>query len=61
MIVHRLIARLVQHKKRNFNAEKNQIVKDEVERLLKAGYISEIQYTDWLPNVVVVPKPSSKW
>ncbi|KAL2246014.1 UNVERIFIED_CONTAM: hypothetical protein Sindi_2869600 [Sesamum indicum] len=52
---------LVQQKKRTFGAEKNRIINDEVNKLLKAGYIYEIQHTDWLSNVVVVPKPSGKW
>ncbi|KAL0445346.1 UNVERIFIED_CONTAM: hypothetical protein Slati_2257300 [Sesamum latifolium] len=25
------------------------------------GYVSEVQYTEWLANVVVVPKASGKW
>ncbi|KAL0453505.1 UNVERIFIED_CONTAM: Retrovirus-related Pol polyprotein from transposon gypsy [Sesamum latifolium] len=28
---------------------------------MEAGYVSEVQYTDWLANVVVVPKASGKW
>ncbi|KAL2243527.1 UNVERIFIED_CONTAM: Retrovirus-related Pol polyprotein from transposon [Sesamum indicum] len=65
VIVHRLNvdpnARPVQQKKRNFSAETNQIVKGEVKRLLQVDYISKIQYTNWLSNVVVVPKPGGKW
>ncbi|XP_020547166.1 uncharacterized protein LOC110011435 [Sesamum indicum] len=65
LILHRLnvdpTMRPVQQKKRNFSIEKNQVIKDEVERLLNAGYITEVQYTDWLSNVVVVPKPGGKW
>ncbi|KAL2253131.1 UNVERIFIED_CONTAM: Retrovirus-related Pol polyprotein from transposon opus [Sesamum indicum] len=34
---------------------------EEVDKLLQAGYVSEIQYTDWLSNVVLVPKSSGKW
>ncbi|KAL2247814.1 UNVERIFIED_CONTAM: hypothetical protein Sindi_2633700 [Sesamum indicum] len=65
VIVHRLnadpAARPVQQKKRSFGIEKNAIIKEEVEKLLAAGYISEVHYTDWLSNVVVVPKASGKW
>ncbi|KAL2248407.1 UNVERIFIED_CONTAM: Retrovirus-related Pol polyprotein from transposon [Sesamum indicum] len=39
----------------------NEIIRQEVEKLLRAGYVSEIQYTDWLSNVVLVPKSSGKW
>ncbi|KAL2242652.1 UNVERIFIED_CONTAM: Retrovirus-related Pol polyprotein from transposon [Sesamum indicum] len=65
VIVHRLnvdpTMRPVQQKKRNFSMEKNQVIREEVDRLLNAGYIMEVQYTNWLSNVVVVPKPGGKW
>ncbi|KAL0448047.1 UNVERIFIED_CONTAM: Retrovirus-related Pol polyprotein from transposon opus [Sesamum latifolium] len=28
---------------------------------MEAGYVSEVQYTDWLANVVAIPKASGKW
>ncbi|KAL0360969.1 UNVERIFIED_CONTAM: Retrovirus-related Pol polyprotein from transposon opus [Sesamum radiatum] len=65
VIVHRLnvdpMTRPVTQKKRTFGAERNKIIEEEVKKLLHAGYVSEVQYTDWLANVVVVPKASSKW
>ncbi|KAL2231204.1 UNVERIFIED_CONTAM: Retrovirus-related Pol polyprotein from transposon [Sesamum indicum] len=65
VIVHILnvdpIARPVQQKKRSFGNDKNEIIWKEVDKLLKAGYVSEVQYTDWLSNVVLVPKSSGKW
>uniref|UniRef100_A0A2N9FJP4 RNase H type-1 domain-containing protein n=1 Tax=Fagus sylvatica TaxID=28930 RepID=A0A2N9FJP4_FAGSY len=36
-------------------------VQKEVERLLKAGAIREIQYPTWLSNTVVVKKKNGKW
>lgn len=64
VIVHRLnvdpAARPIQQKKRTFGVEKNAIIKEEVAKLLGAGYISEVHYTDWLSNVVVVPKALGK-
>ncbi|KAL2236241.1 UNVERIFIED_CONTAM: Retrovirus-related Pol polyprotein from transposon opus [Sesamum indicum] len=60
VIVHRLNVdpsmRSVQQKKRTFGGEKNTIIEGEVNKLLRAGYVSEVQYTDWLANVVLVPK-----
>ncbi|KAL2231769.1 UNVERIFIED_CONTAM: Retrovirus-related Pol polyprotein from transposon [Sesamum indicum] len=53
--------RLVQQKKRSFGNDKNAIIRQEVEKLLRAGYVFEIQYTDWLSNFVLVPKSSGKW
>ncbi|KAL0451562.1 UNVERIFIED_CONTAM: Retrovirus-related Pol polyprotein from transposon gypsy [Sesamum latifolium] len=65
IIVHRLnvdpMVRPVKQKKRSFGAERNKIIEEEVRKLSKAGYVSEVQYTDWLANVVVVPKASRKW
>ncbi|KAL2251354.1 UNVERIFIED_CONTAM: Retrovirus-related Pol polyprotein from transposon opus [Sesamum indicum] len=65
VIVHRLnvdpSVRPVQQKKRTFGGEKNTIIEGEVNKLLRAGYVSEVQYTDWLANVVLVPKSGSKW
>ena len=28
---------------------------------MKAGFIKEFKYSDWLANVVLVKKPSGKW
>ncbi|KAL2235115.1 UNVERIFIED_CONTAM: Retrovirus-related Pol polyprotein from transposon [Sesamum indicum] len=65
VIVHRLnvdpTVRPVQQRKRTFNNDKNDAIRQEVEKLLKAGYVSEVQYTSWLSNVVLVPKSSEKW
>ncbi|KAL2237789.1 UNVERIFIED_CONTAM: hypothetical protein Sindi_0970600 [Sesamum indicum] len=65
VIVHRLNvdpkAQPVQQKKRLFGSDKNEIIRQEVEKLLRAGYVSEIQYTNWLSNVMLVPKSSEKW
>ncbi|KAL0415580.1 UNVERIFIED_CONTAM: Retrovirus-related Pol polyprotein from transposon gypsy [Sesamum latifolium] len=36
-------------------------INPEVNKLLEAGYVSEVQYTEWLSHVVVVPKESGKW
>ncbi|KAL0427411.1 UNVERIFIED_CONTAM: Retrovirus-related Pol polyprotein from transposon gypsy [Sesamum latifolium] len=65
VIVHRLnvdpMIRPVKQNKRAFGAERNHIIEEEVNKLLDAGYVSEVQYTDRLANVVVVPKASGKW
>ncbi|KAL2226893.1 UNVERIFIED_CONTAM: Retrovirus-related Pol polyprotein from transposon [Sesamum indicum] len=65
VIVHRLnvdpAMRPVQQKKRSFGSDKNEIIRKEVDKLLQAGYVAKIQYTDWLSNVVLVPKSSGKW
>ncbi|KAL2253359.1 UNVERIFIED_CONTAM: Retrovirus-related Pol polyprotein from transposon opus [Sesamum indicum] len=53
--------RPVRQKKRSFGSDKNEIIRKEVDKLLNAGYVEEIQYTDWLSNVVLVPKSAGKW
>jgi hypothetical protein len=32
-----------------------------VQKLLDAGVIQEVQFSDWLANVVMVPKKNGKW
>ncbi|KAL2226685.1 UNVERIFIED_CONTAM: hypothetical protein Sindi_2027200 [Sesamum indicum] len=48
-------------KRRSFGGDKNRIIEQKVAKLLKAGYVSEVQYTEWLSNVVLVPKALGKW
>jgi len=51
---------LVQRRRRH-NEEKQQTVREETYKLLKVNHIREIQYPDWLANVVIVKKSSGKW
>ncbi|PKA57837.1 RNA-directed DNA polymerase like [Apostasia shenzhenica] len=51
----------VTQKKRSFGGEKQQAIREEVEKLLAAGFIREITYPSWLANVVVVKNNSEKW
>jgi len=37
------------------------VVKEETQKLLSAGHIREMQYPEWLANVVLVKKASGKW
>lgn len=41
--------------------ERNQVIVEEVENFLKAQFIREVQYPEWLANVVMVRKPNGKW
>jgi hypothetical protein len=36
--------------------EKVEVAKDEVQRLLDAGFMREVKYSEWLANVVMVRK-----
>ena len=48
-------------RRRKFNEEKRQAIKEETQKLLAADHIREIQYPEWLANVVLVKKSSEKW
>ena len=45
----------------HFHLDRHQIIQTEVDNLLKAGFIREVKYPEWLANVVVVPKKGGKW
>ena len=49
----------VKHKPRKMNDERLQALYDEVDRLLKADFIRETFYPDWLSNPVPVKKKKS--
>ena len=51
----------VKQKLRHQSAKRARAAKEEVDRLLKAGFIKECKYSDWLANIVLVKKPSGKW
>ena len=53
--------RPIRQRRSKFNEEKRQAIKDETQKLLAAGHIREIQYPEWLANVVLVKKCSGKW
>ncbi|RVX19372.1 Transposon Ty3-I Gag-Pol polyprotein [Vitis vinifera] len=37
------------------------VIQEEMEKLLEAGFIREVEYPEWLSNVVMVPKKGGKW
>ncbi|XP_042472151.1 uncharacterized protein LOC122054784 [Zingiber officinale] len=51
----------MKQRKRDFNVEQNLIIRAEIEKLLEADHIREVQFLSWLANVVPVSKPSNKW
>ncbi|XP_022849947.1 uncharacterized protein LOC111372035 [Olea europaea var. sylvestris] len=54
-------AKPVKQKKRNLAPERQAAARAEVEKLLQAGFIREVQYPEWLANVVLVKKSNGKW
>ena len=53
--------RPVRQRMRKFNEERCLVVKEETKKLLSARHIREIQYPEWLANVVLVKKANGKW
>ena len=50
------MAKPVSQKVRCFHLDRHQITRTEVDSLLRAGFIRQVKYPEWLANVVVVPK-----
>jgi len=48
--------RPMRQRRRKFNKERRLVVQEETRKLLNAGHIREIQYPEWLANVVLVKK-----
>ncbi|RVW81183.1 hypothetical protein CK203_041094 [Vitis vinifera] len=44
-----------------FHPDRQKVIRNEIDKLLEAGFIREVAYPDWLGNVVVVPKKEGKW
>ena len=47
--------------KRSFALERQKAINEEVGKLLQAGAIREVEYPEWLANVVLVKKANGKW
>ena len=54
-------ARPVAQKKRSMGEEKRMVATREIQKLLDAQFVREIQYTTWLANVVLVKKSIGQW
>ena len=52
---------LIQKRRRIFAKDRQEAIEEEVDRLLTAKFIREIQYPTWLANVVLVKKSNGKW
>jgi hypothetical protein len=54
-------AKPVKQRLRHFAQEKKDVIKKKVARLLDAGFIREVYHSDWLANLVLVPKKNKEW
>ncbi|GKV17197.1 hypothetical protein SLEP1_g27733 [Rubroshorea leprosula] len=41
--------------------ERLQVIKEEVEKLLQAGFVRRVDYCEWVANLVLVKKANGKW
>ena len=55
------ISKPVRQKIRRFHPDRQKVIQEEMEKLLEAGFIREVEYPEWLANVGVVPKKGGKW
>ena len=51
----------VKQKRRSFALERQKEINDEVNKLIQAKAIQEVEYPEWLANVVLVKKANGKW
>jgi len=51
----------VVQRQKKFNEEKCLVIREETQKLFVVGHIREIQYPEWLANVVLVKKENGKW
>lgn len=50
----------IRQKRRAYNQEKYEGMKQEVDNLLKVGYVTEVYYLNWFANVVMVKKTNGQ-
>ncbi|GKV50197.1 hypothetical protein SLEP1_g56910 [Rubroshorea leprosula] len=51
----------VAQKRRLFGGERLKVIKEEVEKLLQAGFVRRVDYCEWVANPVLVKKANGKW
>ena len=51
----------VKQKRRSLELERQKAINEEVRKILQAGAIREVEYPEWLANVVLVKKANGKW
>ena len=65
VITHKLNAnpscKPVKQKRRSFSPERQKAINEEVGKLLQAQAIREVEYPEWLSNVVLIKKENGKW
>ena len=50
----------VKQKRRSFSPERQKAINEEIDKLLQANTIREVEYPEWLANAVLVKKEKGK-
>jgi len=53
--------RPVRLRRRKFNDDRQQVIKEETQKLPSVGHIREKRYLEWLENIVLAKKAIGKW
>jgi hypothetical protein len=53
--------KLVKQKERRYTLERRETIRQEVNKLLEAGFIRLVNYPSWLANSILVEKPDGSW
>jgi hypothetical protein len=51
----------IKQKERRYTLERCETIRQEVNKLLEAGFIRPVDYPSWLANPVLVEKPEGSW
>lgn len=54
-------AKVVKQMKRNFALDREEVIREKVNKLLNESFVSEVIYLKWLANVMLVKKLKGKW
>lgn len=55
------VAKTVKQRKRRFASKRQEVIREEIDKLFNVSFIQEVQYLDWPANVVLVKKANGKW
>jgi hypothetical protein len=56
-----LLYKPIKQKERRYTSEKRETIRQEVNKLLEAGFIRLVDHPSWLANLVLVEKPDGSW
>lgn len=53
--------KLTKQKKHSFGLQRQDAIREEIAKLIQAGYMSEVIYQKWLASIVLAKKANGKW